>query len=607
MESVVVSETLLDPDQAARFWPKDILDMISEQIRERGLLLSRFTDVAGCIPCPDIPIESAIGSGYVSERQVERLYDSLGDLLENPEYKRIILYLPFGLLPDMGWRPDSRELQSALERFRRAYMERWKELLQMADVRANFVDGDVLEVERRTGDLPRVVKAAHLVPKLIEKSWLTSDEVMILKESSDCEVLTASLNDALIVLDDLENGAAASIYPLSASAMPVSEIMERLTEEFSLIDNAGYSDMTERREQWLRQSSKEKAIDRLAEIVGEEIAKENIPDEIMETLLGSEVDDSEISVARRQMLIEGIGKAIEVLSSSEIGRASHIYKKYQSVLLRSWECDDECLKETLSKFFRHLYHLGIVDEERLGRSGIAIPELGGQFSKNLASIDREIDTKAIIAAISSDPELSELIYPIVLVFGSRLKGYGTKKSDIDVGIFFRPDVALQEPLRMKELLKKVFPKKMCEEGIIRFYLEEKDGIFLVRDLDMHDRSMGKSYWAHVLFGSAWIGDGKTIRELFQKLLVPHMYGADRMIHGMDARGRFLEHLERDNLQYRLMHKGYEKFHSTLGGIKTKYADRIDGKSVFWDPGYRILATELFIRRVFLPRILASQI
>jgi hypothetical protein len=60
-------------------------------------------------------------------------------------------------------------------------------------------------------------------------------------------------------------------------------------------------------------------------------------------------------------------------------------------------------------------------------------------------------------------------------------------------------------------------------------------------------------------------------------------------------------MERDTLLYRLMHKGYEQFFPRFGGDED-YANRVDGESMFWDSGYRWLATRLFVNRVFLPII-----
>jgi hypothetical protein len=86
------------------------------------------------------------------------------------------------------------------------------------------------------------------------------------------------------------------------------------------------------------------------------------------------------------------------------------------------------------------------------------------------------------------------------------------------------------------------------------------------------------------------------------VLVGYMFETDEQIRGHSARSAYLEEIERDMLQYRLMHKGYERHYPPYGGINTPHADLIDGKSTFWDSGYRQTAIRLFASQVFLPKI-----
>src|SRR3989344_1683252 len=112
-------ESFFNPVLAAEVWPKSIVnnEVLMRQVRQRKKLIE-------CL----------------ETRQMAELYESLSDLLDDRDYRRLILYLPFEFLP------------KAPERFRRAYMKAWRSLLSAHDVRANFVDGDVLEEEQRTGD-----------------------------------------------------------------------------------------------------------------------------------------------------------------------------------------------------------------------------------------------------------------------------------------------------------------------------------------------------------------------------------------------------------------------------------------------------------------------
>ena len=207
------------------------------------------------------------------------------------------------------------------------------------------------------------------------------------------------------------------------------------------------------------------------------------------------------------------------------------------------------------------------------------------------------------SSIKSNSELSQLIYPVVLVFGSRLNGYGSQGADIDISVFVKPEMSFSNRAKLQSLLRKTFAhEKVRGDEIIEFWLEEKEGKLLVRDFTEQDVSLGQSYWTHILFGGAWEGDKDAINELCEKLLVSYMCDTGEIIKGRDARSLYIEDIEQSTLQYRLMHKGYERFFPPHGGIHTPHVDEIDSESMFWDSGYRQLATRLFVSRVFLPKI-----
>src|SRR3989338_9134161 len=79
----------------------------------------------------------------------------------------------------------------------------WRGLLQTHDVRANFVDGDVLEAEQRKDDLPRVVKAAHLIPVLVQKGLSKAGYAISLMNNTEDPVLKQSIGEALFVMADM--------------------------------------------------------------------------------------------------------------------------------------------------------------------------------------------------------------------------------------------------------------------------------------------------------------------------------------------------------------------------------------------------------------------
>lgn len=627
--SFIAIESFFDPACAAEIWPESIAnsDVFTQQIEQRKELNKRLNDILNSLPRPDMPLEIAIYLGYVIEKQIIEIYTSLSVLLESDrDHRRLVLYLPFEFLPRKTWHPIGEELRQASGRFRHAYMEAWESLLSVHDVRANFVDGDVLEVQQRTGDLPRVVKAAHLIPNLVESGLMEVKDALFLMEENDDQILRDSIADTLPVLADLgllderelkfmekskdrliNNMAriiASNMAEKKRQIRTVSRILalqsvhETLNEEFSRIDDENIGDVTEKRAAWLRQKKKQEIMENSSKAMSRAISTGALTNETVAVFLSSKK-----SIASQQTLIDGIRKAIEDIARSDLGKAQALYEQYMEILLKLWRSNDSDINKTLLKTFRRLRQLGIANNKQLIQLGVSTPNLAGPFSENLKLVEEVYDIRKMIAAIELNPELSRIIYPVILIFGSRLNGYGEQGADIDLSVLVRPGTSFNNRARLKELLKTTFlHEKVRTDEIVEFWLEEKEGRLKVCDFSEPDVSLGQSYWAHILFGAAWEGKKDVIRELCEKLLVPYMHYTGEVLEGRDARSLYLEEIERSTLQYRLMHKGYECFFPQYGGIHTPHSDEIDGKSMFWDSGYRQLATKLFVSRVFLPKI-----
>jgi predicted nucleotidyltransferase len=528
LETFVAVESFLNPVWATEVWPESIVKnpVFQEQIGQRQELVGRLDDVVNRLPRPDISLKNAVGYGFITEDQVTKLYTSLSELWEmDADHQRLVFYLPFEFLPDAEWQPKGL-LREAVRLFKQAYMKSWKNLLSIYDVRANFVDGDVLEVEQRIGDLPRVAKAAHLIPKLIEKGLLKAADVLTILAESEDEIIKDSIADTLPVLADL-------------GFIDEKEIISRKIQvrtEPAII--------TEKRQAWLDWREHQKKVELLAQKIGQRIKREAMTDEDFIKLMKNDDPNTR----------EAVWRALRRF-------------------FNSWDTGNE-------------------------RSLFSLPSLAGPFSRNLKLIEEMRVIERITISLKKNSELSELIYPLVVVYGSRLNGYGEETADIDLAVFVKPEISFEERPRLKNLLKRTFvhPKVKSQE-IIEFWLKEDNGQLRVRDFKEADVTLGESYWAHILFGAAWLGEKEDIRYLAEKMLIPYFCQEE------EPRRLCLESLEQSTLQYRLMHKGYESFFAPCGGIKTKRSGSIDGDSVFWDSGYRQLATRLFLSRVFLPKII----
>jgi len=619
-------ETLLDPAKAIETWPESITtnEAFLEQTAERRELKEILDDVFKCLPQPDMSFEDAVSQRFITEEQVKKVYSSLSRLFDSGQgYERMALYLPFELLPGKDWNPATEELQQASSRFKNSYMDAWKTLLSQHDVRANFVDGDVLEPEHRKSDLPRVVKAAHLIPKLVEKGFIRVEDVIVLMEESKDQVLKESIADALAVLADLGLITEKEFKNMSESkdrlvrgmakiissdiqkedhqtettpkSVTFSNVQGILHERLSDTETDDYKNATEKRKQWLKQKIKQEIIESLGDEISLAIVNGNFSTVEEESFLSQTADP-----ASQQALVEGIRKAVET-------GGPKFYTQYKKALLTILQSGNYENQEAVSKTLRRLNQLGIVKKSELAELNIVVPELAGTFSKNLELIkEKTRDIQKVITDIESNPELSRLIYPVALLFGSHIKGYGEPNADIDLAVFIKPETPFDNREKIQSLLRQAIGNEKLGKEIVEFWLETKDDKLNVRDFPKSDPKLGESFWTHVLFGAVWEGNKDVMRELKEKLLVPYMHDSDKKINGQDARALFLGEIERDALQYRLMHKGYARFFPSYGGIITPHSDSIDSNSMFWDSGYRQLATRLFANRVFIPKIPSSK-
>lgn len=167
--------------------------------------------------------------------------------------------------------------------------------------------------------------------------------------------------------------------------------------------------------------------------------------------------------------------------------------------------------------------------------------LEGPFTPNLRFMKDDVE------------EIRKMIEPneVVLIGGSRLKGYGTVDSDFD--------------------------------------------IWKLSELDHHEYLYpGNPGAIHVYFDTVWIaGDEVTdLAEISREKMNVFLRNGNR--------GLMLERLESDLLQYRLLHKGFSRVTGRRIFSTSKNGKTIDGDCPFYSEDYRRIATMLFAKYVLLP-------
>lgn len=630
-EAIVVPpaiESLLHIESAKSPWPSEIQNNpeLKKHCAERLSLSQKFSALYGEISRVDMDTTEALKSGVIDKHAVIEFYDALTDILkQDPANNRIALYLPFELLPKEGEISPDDELSRSTERFTKVYRSAWEALLREHDLRADFVDGDIPEIEQRTSPLPQVVKAAHLIPKLVERGLITPHEVLTLMEDTSDNILRDSIADTLPVLADLDLLPEEEIERMAlsqnrmvvnmATIIRANRAVMRETSETSptpddctrvaadLRDDIAritetlsdeHSDQTEARRKWLAGVATERALatgaQRLARTLSD--GSQSPDDLIAYSTTHKDAPDT--------LLI--IHTILQTLTEGTKEDAAKNYQSYEALLAHLWAKRDGDVHDALERTFLHLFTLHIVDGDTLERFGITVPLLDASFSERTDTIKGDTeDLGKIAASIESHSELSNMIYPVAVVLGSRMKGYAKESADFDVAVFVRPNVSFEERAHLQSLIQEVFADDKIQGHAMEFWLEENGDGLSIRNFENPDSLLGDNTLTHPLQG-AWCGNESSIRELYEKLMPGYLYSQGKTILKEDARTVWLRDMEHNTLQYRLMHKGYERFSPRQGGINTPHSDEIDGASTFYDSGYRRLATKLFVDRVFLPQL-----
>jgi hypothetical protein len=576
-------------------WPSNILDDIAQMsdMRRRRMLHAKLREIFLQIPDATVDVVDAVKEGHVLQGCLAQTYNLLADLLESdPSTRRLVLYLPLELLPPQGWDVEPDSLHESAQRFQKAYMTRWRELLRDIDVRANFVDGNILERELAPDGQPLVCKAAHLIPHLVQKGLVSIPDMTTLMRETRNDVLRESISDAL---------RTQSVGIDTADAADEDDSIERLPEEIDYelrkldmreaLDHA--RGMPPARVAWERRNSEDVLISSFADRIVHMLASERAEKKHLSSLL------SATHRVLRLATLRGLRIAVERLATKDRPRTERICDTFCAFVRTNAPKTSEVLDE-IETLFAHWVALGLMSPSDMRSFGFELPKLDSEFATTGPLAKELAGFSGTIESIARDPEYDRLLYPVGVFFGSRLKQYARRNADLDMAVFVKPGVQESERPHIRRILAELFPNEKIDGKIVEFWLESDGDALRIRDFPDPDVFLGDSTWIHLLMGSVWLGERVVIEKLYETLLSGFLYSEGRTIMDRDARTLWLGELERDVLQYRLMHKGYRRFFPPMSG-RIESAAQPD-PSTFWDPGYRRLATLLFVSRVFLPQL-----
>ncbi len=209
--------------------------------------------------------------------------------------------------------------------------------------------------------------------------------------------------------------------------------------------------------------------------------------------------------------------------------------------------------------------------------------------------------EAIALTIQTNEDLRDFL-PIVIACGSKTKGYGDKTSDDDFAVFIRPGVDFALRGELREKLAKALAEIGVSEKPMEFWLSRFGTRLWIRNFPGLDRTLGDSTLCSILWNGIWSGDKATIETLYRDLLPDYLYSKGLRLLGEKARKIWLREMEQAALQYRLLHSGYRRFYPEARAPYVPDCQAIDSESVFWDSGYRRVASMIFVKKVFLPQL-----
>jgi hypothetical protein len=606
--------TLLYGKYMAEILPRELCMELERQSKERRELLKSI----------DATWTTALDHlDSTKSEEVENLilfYNQLCNFIESDnEHHRIVLYLPFEILPDYSFRSSSRRLNKVIKRFVETYLYTWRLLLDSFDIRENFSNGDIIDSEYDKGESPCVSKAAHLIPILVLKRLMSISEVFTLIKNTTNKVVKNSIADSIGVLvdmnllsqDDFEEMRTSNDLLLARlfiifnnekdiKKVLVPSVQELFQQQLNAIESIDEDflkntiDRTSRRAIWERKDS----IERITEIGADQLF--NLMKDGCTTV--EEITSLVAKSCSTTVIITGLialRKLCEYLWTYDPELSRHHTESILLLMKTLSTAGSSDIQQCVEITLYHWSNIGLLAKSNMSCFGLQSRDLKKGHTGTLSN-DEKTNMKKLCQFISNDTTLSQYLYPVVAIYGSKVKGYALSHTDNDIAFFIKPEVLFSDRSKIQNILSEVLVMCDVQETPLEVWLERKENILQIRDVASTDACVARSSMVYVLLQSIWVGDMDVIQNFYQYLVAPYFSRA----HGstIENRNIWSREMERDMLQYRLLHKGYARFYPTLSPFIGNHANDIDGTSTFWDSGYRKVATKLFIRNVYIPKL-----
>ncbi len=568
-----------------------------------ALLAAAFQKVAD----PNLDFSKAVELGVLSNAEVNLIYQKLATFMRaNQHHSRLILYLPAQVLPDMtGVTHSSAEARQ----FAGVLQDAWLKQLQDREPRASYIDGDILEAGLGAPEMIR--KAGHLLPELLRRGILQSSEVLMILEMSDEPELVKSILEGATVAHDqayisyrdwqkfmllssTKMGLAESLRPAKTRATVAQfDFVKTIADlEAQFAENSAYTQsISSGRAQWEKAAKMEKAIEQAAAEYSQQVIKKQLKLPAV--------------FAINQVLgIKTVLKIGESLAKIELCVAKSFAELQLKDLWQIWQSADASAttKDAIHTTLSHWKKLGVIEQAVVEKFGVIVPDLAQAMP---IDVEKSLVTEYQFATesakkIAQHPVLAQYLFPVVIMVGSRVKGQAGLSTDYDGGLVFKPNTPWEKRTEILAILRKDIPEFALIEKPLEFWLSQTESGYGLKAAPVEMHTVVRPDQIHFFLNSLWIGQSAVVEKIrgnfMKKYLDLSRFGAEKTTVSREL----YRQLEMDMTQYRIMHKGYRKFYPSAKGAAPAHAELIDWESDYWDPGFKQVATQLFLSRVFLP-------
>lgn len=531
-----------------------------------------------------LSFEEIVGKPEDTE-QILTFCDLLGSFLkESDSNARLLLYLPYSIFPETD---SPIYISEEYQVFTEAIRMTWFRLLYQPDLRAAFDEGDYEEEGKGT---EWVRKAAHLLPFLYQKGFVNDEFVLDVYQSTSEVEIKNSIQEGLHVcyLDGLsalfKSKDADPNLNTTEGALSVADLISSAWDEYKkLLAEISEDEIDDIRHSWLDDKYREDMISKYGRILAEKVTSITTLHELLD--LHAITDSLGVGI---------VCDAYARIIDSNPNEYSPSDLEVMSRFLINLSTDGHNAEYTRRLMVRmQNTQGGIVESLKKIRSLALLQNRAEVSAKDY------VDFEGILRGIEGDPVLSQYLYPSIILYGSRVKGYARINSDFDVAVFVKPSAPQNLIGTIASIIKASLPQANKCKSITEYWVDHSEEGYSFLPKVSNSLSQLAAQDVQSLFLGQMIGAKfQGFDELLSKYVYLDRFGEKKEL----VRNTLLKRIEADALQSRFLHRGFRDSNGHKASLSISAEGFSEVNKAFWDENYRTIATSLFLDKVFLPQL-----